>query len=67
MMVKICQGVLDGFGMPFEWTLSIVVPLFKGKGDIRNYSCYGSVKLLDHVKVVEWVFEKRLRRMVSLD
>ena len=33
MMVEICQKVLDGFTMPGEWTLSIVVPIFKGKGD----------------------------------
>ena len=45
--------------MPAEWALSMVVPIFKGKGDIRNCSCYGAVKLLEHgVKVVEWVFEK---------
>ena len=26
VMVGICQKVLDGFGMPAEWALSIVVP-----------------------------------------
>ena len=40
--------VLDGFGMPVEWTLSMVVPYFKGNGAIRNYSCYGALKLLDY-------------------
>ena len=45
--------------MPVEWALSIVVPIFKGKSDIRNYSCYRTVKLLEHgVKVVERVLEK---------
>ena len=35
---------------------------------IRNYSCYGSVKLLEHEKkVVEKVLAQRLRRIVSLD
>ena len=28
MMAKICQNVLDGFGIPVEWSLSIVVPIF---------------------------------------
>ena len=28
---EICEKVLDGFGMPAEWALSIVVPIFKGK------------------------------------
>ena len=30
VMAKICQKVLDGFGMPAEWALKIVVPIFKG-------------------------------------
>ena len=60
--------VLDGFGMPIEWTLSIVVPVFKELGNIRNCSCYGDVKLLDHgIKVEELVLEKRLCRIVSVD
>ena len=38
--------------------LCIVVPIFKGKGDIRNCSCYRTVKLHEHgMKVVERVFE----------
>ena len=43
MMADICQAVLDGFVMPVEWTLSILIPIFKGKGDIRNCSCYRAV------------------------
>ena len=39
MVAEIRQKVLDGFGSPAELDLSIVVPIFKGKGDIRNYSC----------------------------
>ena len=36
VMAEICQRVIDGFGMLVEWALSIVVPIFYGKGDIRN-------------------------------
>ena len=68
MMPEICQKVLDGFGMPAEWAQSIVVSIFKGNGDIRNCSCYGIVKLLEHgMKVVERVLEKILHRIVSVD
>ena len=50
--------------MPVEWVLSIMVPIFKG--DIRNCSCYGAVKLLEHgMKVVERVLEKRFHRIVD--
>ena len=30
-MAEICQKVLDGFGIPAEWAISIVVPIFNGK------------------------------------
>ena len=68
LMAEICQKVQDGFGMPAEWALSIVFPIFKGKGDIRNSSCYGAVKLLEHgMKVVEMVLEKMFCKIVSVD
>ena len=67
-MAEICQKVLSGFGMPAEWALSIVVPMFKGKGEIWNCSCYGVVKFLEQgMKAVERVFEKRLCIIVSVD
>ena len=60
-MVEICQKVLDGFEMPAEWALSIVVPIFKWKGDIRKCSCYGTVKHIESgIKVVERVPKKNL-------
>ena len=54
VMVELCQGVLDGRGMPDDWVLSVVVPIFKGKGDAMNCMAYRGVKLLEHsVKIVE--------------
>ena len=35
-MVDFCQGVLDGREMPYDWVLSVVVPIFKGKGDAMS-------------------------------
>ena len=68
VMAEICQRVLDGFGMPAEWVLSIVVPTCKGKGDIRKRCCYRAVKLLEYgMKVVERVLDNRFDRIVSVD
>ena len=68
LMAEICQQVFGGFGMPAEWAVSIMVPIFKGKGDIRNCRCYRTVKLLEHgMEVVKWVFEKRFFIIVSVD
>ena len=52
--------------MPVEWALSIVVPVFKGKGDIRNCSCYRAVKLLEHEGGGKCV-KKWPHRKVSVD
>ena len=45
VMVELCQGVLDGKGMLDEWVLSVVVPIFKGKGDAMRCLAYRGVKL----------------------
>ena len=56
---KLCQRVLDGKGMPEEWKTSVVVPIFKGKGDVMDCGAYRGVKLLEHaMKIVERVLEK---------
>ena len=53
--------------MRAKWALGIVVPIFKGKGDIGNSSCYGAVEFLEHgMKVVERVWGKRLHRIVNV-
>ena len=67
-MAEIYQKVLDGFGMPAKWALSIVVPIFKGNGDIRNCSCYGAVMFFEHgIILVENLVEIRLCRLVAVN
>ena len=62
------MSVLNEFGMSVEWAISIVVPIIKGKGDIKNCSFSRAVKLLEHsLKVVESVLEKRPHRIVFVD
>ena len=45
--------------MPVEWTLSVVLPIFMGKGDTSNCSYHRAVKLLEHgMNAVERVLQK---------
>ena len=45
-----------------------MVPIFKGKDDIRNCCCHRTVKIIEHcLKVVERVLEKRHRRVMTVD
>ena len=68
VMVEPCQSVLDGTGMPDEWALSFVVPIFKGKGDAMSCGAYRGVKLLKHaMTIVEKVLERRIQHMVKVD
>ena len=68
VMMKFCQRVLDGRGMPEEWKTSVVVPIFKGKREIMSCDAYRGVKLLEHaMKIVERVLEKRIRSLVNMN
>ena len=68
VMVELCQRVLDGKGMPDEWQTSVLVPIFKGKRDVRNSNTYRAVKLLEHaMKIVGRVLERRIRELVNIN
>ena len=68
MMTELCQRVLDGRGMADEWKTSVIVPIFKGKGDVMSCGSYTGVKLLEHaMKFVERVLERRIRTLVNLN
>ena len=42
-----------------EWKTSVIVPMFKGKGDVLSCGSYEGVKLLEHaMKNVERVLER---------
>ena len=65
---KLCQRELDGKGMPEEWKTSVVVPIFKGKGDAMDCGAYRGIKLLEHaMKIMERVLENRIRGLIMID
>ena len=40
VIMELCQCVWDGRGMPDEWKTSVIVPIFKGKGDVMSCGSY---------------------------
>ena len=68
VMMELCQRVLDGRGMPDEWKTNVIVPIFKGKGDVMSCGSYRGVKLLENaMKIVERVLQRRIRTPVNLN
>ena len=67
-MVELCQRVLDRKEMSDKRQTSGLVPIFKEKGDVRSWTTYRGVKLLEHaMKIVERVLERRIRELVNID
>ncbi|KAK3542704.1 hypothetical protein QTP86_034787 [Hemibagrus guttatus] len=53
--------------MPEEWRRSVLVPIFKNKGDMQSCSNYRGIKLMSHtMKLWERVVEARLRKVVKI-
>ena len=68
VLMELCQRVLDGRGMPDEWKTSVIVAIFKGKGDVMSCGSHRGVKLLKlAMKIVEMVLERRIRTLVNLN
>ena len=66
VMVELCQCVFDGRGMPDEWKISVVVPIFNEKGDVMSCGAFRGAKLLEHaMKVVERVLERSIRTLIG--
>jgi len=46
----------------------VVLPVFKGKCDPVECGSYRGIVLLEHaMKVVEWIFEHRIRQQIEID
>ena len=44
-LAKVANNMLEGNKMPECWRKSDLIPIFKGKGDVRSCGSYRSFKL----------------------
>ena len=66
-LVNFFNKLLRGEKMPDELRRSLLVPLYKGKGDIKKCGNYGEIKLMSHtMKLWERVIEARIRKKVMI-
>ncbi|KAK3505849.1 hypothetical protein QTP70_019541, partial [Hemibagrus guttatus] len=66
-LTSLLNRVLESERMPEEWRRSVLVPIFKNKGDVQSCSNYRGIKLMSHtMKLWERVVEARLRKVVDI-
>ena len=66
VMIKLCQRVLHDRGMPDEWKTSVIVSIFKRRGDVMSGGSYRGEKLLEHaMKIVQRILERRIRLLMN--
>ena len=67
-ILDLCNGILKEESIPEDWKSSVVLPIYKGKGDPIECGSYRGIKLLEHaMKVVERIFEHRIRQQIEID
>ena len=61
-LTKLYNRTMESERVPEEWRDSILIPVFKNKGDVQSCSNYRGIKLISHsMKLWERVVERRLR------
>ncbi|MCJ8738184.1 hypothetical protein PDJAM_G00032500 [Pangasius djambal] len=66
-LTSLFNRILESEKMPEEWRGSVLVPIFKNKGDVQSCSNYRGIKLMSHtMKLWERVVEARLRKVVEI-
>ncbi|KAK3530169.1 hypothetical protein QTP86_017736, partial [Hemibagrus guttatus] len=48
-LTSLFNRVLESERMPEEWRRSVLVPIFKNKGDVQSCSNYRGIKLMSHI------------------
>jgi len=67
-ILDLCNGIVKEGSILEDWKLSVVLPIYKGKGGPMECGSYRGIKLLEHaIKVVERIFEHRIRQQIETD
>ena len=66
-LTRLFNRLLMGERMPKEWRRSVLIPIYKNKGDAQCCGNYRGIKLMSHtMKVWERIIETRLRDRVEI-
>ena len=65
-LTNIFNNILFKDKLPGEWMLSLLVPIFKGKGDPLNPNSHRGIKLLEHA-IKLYFLDEHLCQVVDID
>jgi hypothetical protein len=66
-LTKLFNLIFQSNKIPDEWRRSILVPIFKNKGDVQSCTNYRGIKLMSHtIKLWERIIEHRLRGVTNV-
>jgi hypothetical protein len=66
-LTKLFNLIFRSNKMPDEWRRSILVPIFKNKGDVQSCTNYRGTKLMSHtMKLWERIIKHRLRGVTNV-
>jgi len=57
-LLDLCNGIVKGDCIPEDWKSSVILPIYKGKGDPIECGSYREIKLLEHAMILQ---QNRLR------
>ena len=67
-ILDLCNRIQKEGYIPEDWKSSVVLPIYRGKGDSIKCGSYRGIKLFEHaMKVVERTFEHRIRQQIDID
>jgi len=67
-ILDLCNGIVKEGCILEDWKSSMVLPIYKGKGDSMECGSYRGIKLLEHaMKVMERIFRHRTRQQIDID
>ena len=66
-LTRLFNRLFMGERMPEEWRKSVLIPIYKNKGDAQCCGNYRGIKLMSHtMKIWERIIETRLRDRVEI-
>ena len=67
MLGDLIQGIYEQEKIPTEWRDSVIIPIYKEKGDIQDCGNYRGIKLMSHtMKIWERIIDRRLREETTI-